>query len=138
MAVRTVTIELPDDLYDRLHRRAVEAHRSLAAEVVQVLEAAVPSEDDHVPSEWVDELARMNVLDNTALRRAARAGLAARDVRRLESLHFKLQAEGLTEAEEQEEQSLVRAYQRAMLLRGQALALLKQRGQDISPLLTRR
>ncbi len=138
MAGQTVIIELPDDLYDRLERRAAATRQTIAAEVVQLLAAAVPAEDDRLPSELEAELARMDALDDVALQRAARSGLATRESRRLESLHFKLQAEGLTEAEQQEERSLVHAYQRALLIRAQALVLLKQRGRDISSLLARR
>ena len=138
MAGRIVTIEMPDDLYDRLSRRAAEAQRSLAAEVVQLLATAVPAEDDGLPSDLKEELARLETLDDAALRRAARTRLTARESRRLESLHFKLQDRGLTPSEREEEQALLRSYRRAMLLRAQALAVLKQRGRDISPLLVRR
>lgn len=138
MAGRSVTVELPDDLYARLERRAAEGRRSLGDEVVDLLARAVPREDDRLPPELEQELARMETLDDAALWRAARPRFSARQSRRLESLHFKLQDEGLTEAERQEEQSLVRAYERAMLIRAEAVALLKQRGQDIAPLLTRR
>jgi plasmid stability protein len=135
MAGRSVTVELPDDLYGRLQRRAVESQRSIEVEVVQLLTEAVP-DDDRLPPELEQELARMESMDDAALWRAARPRFSARQSRRLESLHFKLQDEGLTEAERQEEQSLVRAFEHAMLIRAQALALLKGRGQDIAPLLT--
>ena len=138
MAGRTLTIEVPDDLYERLSRRAAEAQRSLAAEVVQVLAKAVPAEDDGLPPDLREELARLELLDDAALRRAARTRLTTRESRRLESLHVKLQDAGLTAAEREEEQVLLRSFQRTMLLRAQALALLKQRGRDISPLLNRR
>lgn len=137
MAGRSLTIELPNDLYERLSRQAVEAKRSIAAEVVRVLATAVPAVDDGIPRDVEEELAHMATLDDAALRRAARSRLAVRESRRLESLHFKLQSEGLTDAERAEEQSLVRAYRRALLIRAQALALLKQRGRDIVPLLAR-
>jgi len=137
MARRSVTFELPEDLYKRLERQAAEAQRSLGDEMVQLLATAVPAEDDRLPPELEQELARMEALDDAALWRAARPRFSARQSRRLESLHFKLQDEGLTEAERREEQSLVRAYEQAVLIRAQALALLKERGQDITPLLAR-
>ncbi|MGE0543123.1 MAG: hypothetical protein AB7R89_23425 [Dehalococcoidia bacterium] len=136
MAGRSVTVKLPDDLYERLQRRAVEAQRSIEVELVQLLTEVVPEDDDRLPPALEQELARMEAMDDAALWRAARPRFSARQSRRLESLHFKLQDEGLTEAERQEEQSLVRAYEHAMLIRAQALALLKGRGQDIAPLLT--
>jgi hypothetical protein len=113
----------------------VEAQRSIAAEVVEVLATAVPAMDDGIPQDLDDEFAHLATLDDAALRRAARSRLAVRESRRLESLHFELQSEGLTDAERAEEQRLIRAYRRALLIRAQALALLKQRGRDIAPLL---
>jgi hypothetical protein len=137
MAGRTVTIEVPDELYDRLSRRAAAAQRSVAAEVVELVAAAM-SDDDDLPPELKSELARMETLDDEALWRAAQPSFTVRQSRRLESLHFKLQDEGLTEAERAEEQALLRAADRSMLIRAQALALLKQRGRDIAPLIARR
>lgn len=137
MAGRSVTVQLPDDLYERLRRRAVESQRSLGDEVVQLLTEAVPDDVDRLPPELEQELARMETMDDAALWRAARPRFSARQSRRLESLHFKLQDEGLTETERQEEQTLVRAYEHAVLIRAHALVLLKGRGQDIAPLLTR-
>jgi hypothetical protein len=43
---------------------------------------------------------------------------------------------GLTEQQEREAAALIRQYERAMLIRAQAAALLKQRGHDVAGLLT--
>ena len=132
-----MTIEVPEDLYDRLSRRAAAAPRSVAAEAMDLLAGAM-SDDDEVPSELRDGLARVETLDDEALWRAARPSFTARQSRRLQALHFKMQDEGLTTAERAEELALLRAADRLMLIRAQALTLLKQRGRDISPLLTLR
>ena len=54
--------------------------------------------------------------------------------RRLEKLHRKRQREGLTRDEGIALSELVRKYERAMLIRAQAAALLKRRGYDVSKL----
>jgi hypothetical protein len=136
MAGRTVTIEVPAELYDRLSRRAAAARRSIADEIIVLVTGAV-SDDYRVSPELRGELARMETVDDEALWRAAQPSFTRRQSRRLEALHFKLQDEGLTASEQAEEQSLLRAADRAMLIRAHALALLTQRGRDISPLLTR-
>jgi hypothetical protein len=53
----------------------------------------------------------------------------------LEALHLKRQREGLTESETETLARLVRQYERAMLVRAQAAALLKQRGYDVAELI---
>jgi hypothetical protein len=53
---------------------------------------------------------------------------------RLEELHLKRQREGLTEQQENEAAALIRQYERVMLIRAQAAALLKQRGHDVTGL----
>ncbi|MGH2593985.1 MAG: hypothetical protein ACRDGG_10775, partial [Anaerolineae bacterium] len=74
------------------------------------------------------------LLDDEALWRAARSLLPAQTAAQLEDLHLKRQREGLSEPETQTLAGLVRQYERAMLIRAQATALLKQRGHDISEL----
>lgn len=136
MPGRAITIELPDDLYERLDRRAREAQRSLTAEVVYVLATSAPP-DDRLTDELESELAAVALLNDDDLRRATRADFSARQSRRLQNLHFKMKDEGLTGEEQREEQQLMRAYERAMLIRAQALAELKRRGHDLAPFLVR-
>jgi hypothetical protein len=50
----------------------------------------------------------------------------------MEDLHLKRQREGLTDAEAKTLDGLVRQYERTMLVRAQAAALLKARGHDVS------
>lgn len=136
MTRRSMTIEVPDYLYDRLKRRADEAQLSVEAEVVQTLALAVPP-DDRLEPELEDALAGLALLDNDALWHVARRRFPQRSARRLQSLHFKLQREGLSEDERHLEARLVDEYERAMLMRAQAAVLLKQRGHDITELASR-
>jgi hypothetical protein len=53
----------------------------------------------------------------------------------MERLHLKHQRERLTEGETQTLAGLIRQYERAMLIRAQATALLKERGHNVSELL---
>jgi uncharacterized protein YnzC (UPF0291/DUF896 family) len=75
------------------------------------------------------------LLDDSSLWQAARTRLFAAASARLETLHHKRQREGLTAQEEQKRATLVRHYERAMLVRAQATALLKARGHDVTSLL---
>ena len=73
--------------------------------------------------------------NDEALWLVARSRLAEEAAAHLEELHLKRQREGLTEAEALTLAGLVRQYERAMLVRAQAAALLRQRGHDVSELL---
>jgi len=135
MTVQTVTLNLPGALYNRLKHRAEQAHRSIEAELLEVVATAVPLADE-LPAELAEAIAPLALLDDEALRRAARSHLPAEVAAQLERLHLKRQREGLTESESQTLAGLVRQYERAMLVRAQAAALLKQRGRDVSDLVT--
>lgn len=133
MTGRTVTIEVPEYLYDRLKRRADEARLSVEAEVVQALASTV-TPDDRLEPELEDILTGLGLLDDQALWHLARRRFPQRSARRLQSLHLKLQREGLSETERRIEAELVDQYERTMLIRAQVAVLLKQRGHDIADL----
>lgn len=127
MTAQTVTIDLPEALYERLKSRAEQRHRSLADEVIETLTAAVPVADE-LPADLEQAISPLALLDDTALWRAARSRFPTDSAERLEALHHKRQNEGLTTDEEQETATLMRQYERTILVRAQAAVLLKQRG----------
>jgi hypothetical protein len=134
MAVRPITVNLPDSLYEQLRRRAERAQRTVEAELLEVVATAVPA-SGALLSELADAIAPLALLDDEALWRAARSRLPAEAAERMEALHHRQQREGLTPAEAEDLAALVGQYERAMLVRAQAAALLKQRGHDVSGLL---
>ena len=76
----------------------------------------------------------LELLDDDALWRAARTRLDFEQSTQKEALHIKRQSEGLSAVEEQTLSVLVFRYERSMLVRAQAAALLKARGHDVSSL----
>jgi len=135
MAIQPVTLNLPSALYNRLKRRAEQTHRTVEAELLEVVAIAVPVTDE-IPADLEDAISPLSLLDDEALWQAARSHLPKEATEQLESLHLKRQREGLTETESQTLAGLVRQYERAMLVRSQAAVLLKQRGHDVSNLAT--
>src|SRR5262245_57658278 len=135
MTSQTLTLQVPEVLYSRLKQRAEQAQRTVEAETLELLAATVPAAEE-LPADLQQALAPLALLDDEALQHAARSRLGAEAAAELEALHLKQQREGLTEAEAQRRGDLVRQYERAMLVRAQALALLRQRGHDVSCLLT--
>jgi plasmid stability protein len=134
MTTHAVTLNVPGPLYDRVKQRAQRANRPVEAEFLDVLTAAVPASDE-LPPDLAEAIAPLCFLDDESLWRAARTSLTGEAAERLQELHDKKQREGLTKSEAQTVTGLVREYERAMLVRAQAAALLKQRGHDVSELL---
>ena len=134
MIMQTLTLQVPEVLFTRLKQRAEQANRTVEAELLDVLATAVPVADD-LPSDLAEALSPLTLLDDAALWRAARSHLPTKVAAELEALHLKRQREGLTDIETQTLARLVRQYERAMLVRAQAAALLKQRGYDVADLI---
>jgi plasmid stability protein len=134
MAEQTLTLTLPEVLYHHLRDRAAGSNRTVEDEIMEILTTAVPVAGE-LPAELEKAISPLSVLDDEALWRAARTRLGSEDAARLEELHEKREREGLSAAESDTLAGLVRQYERALLVRAQAAALLKQRGHDVSVLL---
>ena len=133
-AVYTVTLKLPIHLYNRFRQHADKTHRAVEIELLEAVAASAPNDDD-LPTDLAQQLADLTTLDDAALWQAARTRLSPDEAAHLEELHFKQQREGLTSAEAERADGLIRQYKPAMLVRAQAAVLLRQRGHDISGLL---
>ncbi len=133
MTVQTVTLDLPSLLYDRVKRRAEKSHRSVETELLEAVATAVPATDE-LPDDLTEAVASLALLDDATLRRAAESHFSQEQAAELQVLHFKRQDVGLTESETQRATELTRQYERTMLIRAQAMALLVQRGHDVSDL----
>ena len=136
MTVHAVTLHVPSLLYEQLKRRAEQAQRTVEAELLDIVVTSVPMSDD-LPADLAEAITPLELLDDEGLWRAARCSLPAAAATQMEDLHLKRQREGLTDSEVKTLDGLVRQYERTMLVRAQAAALLKERGHDVSQLLTR-
>ncbi|NOX63149.1 MAG: hypothetical protein GXP42_14585 [Chloroflexi bacterium] len=134
MSVQTMTIQLPSELYEYLERRAKNSRRSVNEEVVEAI-AIAAQERAQLSPEMESVLDQLNYMDDATLWRMARSRLSEEEARRLEELNWKQQREGLTMEEEEERDMLLWQYDRRLLVRAKAMALLKERGHDISELL---
>jgi plasmid stability protein len=134
MSVHPITLSLPKSIYNRLRKRAEKSRRSVEMELLDVVAAAIPASEE-LPDLLAAAVADLELLDDDALWRAARTRLDSEQSAQMEALHIKRQGEGLSAAEEQTLSGLVFRYERSMLVRAQAAALLKARGHDVSSLL---
>lgn len=137
-AITSITLNIPVGLYKRLEQQALKKHHTVEDEVLQAVVRELPlpaPQSETVPLELTEKLAAMELLDEVALRRAAQ-GMSPRRAAQLRALNDKRQREGFLTSKEIEQQfQLLREYEQKMLIRSKALALLTERGQDISELL---
>ncbi len=133
---QTVSVELPEPIFRRLRHIAEVTHRSVEDVLATTVDAALP-QTPGVPPEVADDLAAMAVFSDAALWTAAETTLSPEQQRRLNQLTQEGETRLLTDAEAAELTQLIDAYDRAVLRRAKALALLAQRGFDISPRLDR-
>jgi len=107
----------------------------LEAELLEAV-ATIAAEEEDSSRAVAEAVAALELLSDEELWRAARNPLAEDDRSRLEALNLKQQKENLTPAEQETLGRLLLQYDRAVLLRAEAARLLKQRGHDVSGLLT--
>lgn len=135
MNTHPVMVNLPKRLYTRLEKRAQQTSRNVESELLSVVAQAMAGEDE-LPEEISNLLEELSLLDDKVLWRIAHGTMKADQAARMEQLHLKRRQKGLSESEAETLDRLVRQYERHMLTRAQSAALLKQRGHDVSKLLT--
>jgi hypothetical protein len=135
MATQNLSLSIPEALYDQIKERAALGKRTIEAETLDLLAQAVPIAVT-MPDDLVAVIAPLALLDDDTLLRAARSHLATDAAAALESLHLKQQREELTATEMETRNALVRQYERAMVIRAQAAALLHERGIDVGDIPT--
>lgn len=132
MSEKTITVTLPELEFHRLQRAAELTYRSIDDIVSSVLNVASSVPPD-LPPEVGDELAAMRLFSDDALWAATQPSLSLAEQERLRQLNRIGGERALTQAEATEQAALLEAYQRSVLRRAEALALLRERGHPVSP-----
>lgn len=127
MAQDSMVVHLPVPLFRRLERAAALTHRSVDEVLATTVAAAFVAPDD-LPEALAGELASMHLLSDDALRAAALPSLSAAGQARLGQLNALSGERDLTVAEQAEQRVALDEYRISALRRGQALAILAQRG----------
>ncbi|HKZ84203.1 MAG TPA: type II toxin-antitoxin system Phd/YefM family antitoxin [Anaerolineae bacterium] len=120
-------IRVPEPLYRRLERTAALTHRSVAHVLASTIAIALPPISD-LPEALADELAGMSWLSDEALRAATQPTFTPEQQKRLSELNNLEDECPLTEIEQAERAALLAEYERSVLRRAQAFAVLAQRG----------
>lgn len=135
MALHSVTVQLPDEVYHQIKTAAERSKRPLQALLTEAITASVPMLNDPASIQQLrSSLVPMVYLNDAALWQAARATLTPSTQLRLESLHHKQQTEPLAAAEVTEMESLEALYRDTIMVRAQAAFLLKQRQYNVADL----
>ena len=130
MSQPVLTVELPEDVYERLRRAAKGMNQPMEKALVNILRAATPSLEK-VPIEYRAELEEMEDLGDEALWKISRSHLALAKQRRMESLLAKNERGKLTERERQAMDALRADADHLMLRRSYASLLFKFRGRRL-------
>ena len=131
MTTQTVTLHLPDNIYERVQRTAEMLQRPVEEFLLDTVTTALPLLDD-LPPELMEDMAALALLNDQALWRAAQSTMSKAAQKRLDWLLDQQGRRELTSAEQTELEQLMNEYGQVIVKRAQAAVLLKQRGYDIS------
>jgi hypothetical protein len=135
MPGKSITLDLPDDLYEQVHQVAAQSQRPVervVLESLRLLFVPPPSSAD-----LATNLAALSGYSDPQLWAVVYQRLAWPQSQRLHELSANKKLERLTEDEQHALEDLLGSNDRAMLLRSEALRLLKNRGYDIEAYLKR-
>lgn len=126
-ATRTVSIQLPQRLYQRVERTAHQTGCGVKELIVSTLATRLPPLPDRLPPDLAADLAHWALLDDAALLAIANAFLPAKQQRRYSTLLRKAAAGRLRAGEQAEWTALQQEYLRFSQNKAKAQFLLAQR-----------
>lgn len=131
MSIETVTLQIPEILYQRLVNTSRATQRPLEEVILHALQIGSPPEWDNVPPEFQADLAALDKLDDNTLWQIARSHKTIAEMERYNNLLEGNSSNTLTEAERLELMALRQDADRFMLLKAQASVLLRWRGHRV-------
>lgn len=134
MNAQPVTVHLPPYVYLRLQKQAHARQHTVDEELTEMLVNAW-HDDPTLEDNLEYALAQLDLLTDDDLLYAAKSSLSSEQTEQMQTLLDKQQREGLSESEWKVAQDFSNLFNRIMLIRAKALALLQERGHDIASLL---
>lgn len=126
--MQSVTINLPDHMYQRLATAAQTTQKPLDTMVLQSIQAGLPPDLSHVPARFQIDLHQMNQMSDTLLHQFLIVDLTSEQSTRYEALLDKNQTETLAPAEQKRLDILREEADLFMFRRAYAASLLNWRG----------
>ncbi len=128
----SVTLPVPDDIYDRASRIARGTARTVEAVLLQQLRDTFTDPLPELPPHEQRELNALTLLSDEALWTIAREQMAGTKQARLQTLMEENNQRGLDPLHQTELEALVEQGQRLSLRKAKAAALLTERGYTIT------
>lgn len=132
MGQKSVTLQIPAELYTAIQQAAEAAARPMETVLLESLEALFQPILDYQDENLSDQYAWLGNASDAQLWAVVYRHLPWAASLRLHELNARAKANALSDAEADELQTLLEQVDRAMLLRSEALLLLKQRGYNLS------
>jgi plasmid stability protein len=120
-------VTIPDDLYQRLQRRAEARQRTVEAELAKTLATGLLIEEDQIPPDFAAIFTDFEATDDDALLQAAASPNSAQMEAALHEMRARQERADLSPAEKRALDNLLYQYNLASLMRFKAAALLRQR-----------
>jgi hypothetical protein len=131
MSGRTITVTLPEVLYERVKITAEASARSVEDVCAQSIALSLPELEGDLPSEVRSAIAALPLLSDTELENLAHRYLDEEQQEQLETLAEVQKQRSLTTAEESTLAQLMGEAQRLMLCKAEAYRLLARRGHKV-------
>jgi hypothetical protein len=131
MAGRTITVILPEALYERVKETAEASSQSLEAVLAQSIALSLPALEHELSPEVRSELAALPLLSDAELWVIANSTLDKAQQAHLEALANLQKQRSLTTAEQETLAQLMEAAQRIMLRKAETYRLLARRGYTV-------
>jgi len=134
MPSETITLQIPEILYQRLVNTAHATQRPLEEVILHALQVGSPPAWDDVPEEFQADLAALDKLDDSTLWQIIRSRKTAAEMERYNILLERNSSGTLAEAERMELMALRQEADLFMLRKAQAAVLLRWRGHNVPTL----
>jgi hypothetical protein len=134
MQTETITLKVPEVIYQRLANTARGMQRPLEEIVIHALKVGIPPGYEDVPEEFQADIAGLDRLDDDSLWRIARSRKTETEMEEYNSLLEANSSSKLTDREELELRKMRREADLFMLKKAQAAALLNWRGYQVRPM----
>jgi hypothetical protein len=128
MSDRTITVTLPEGLYERVQTTALASARSVEEVCAQSIALSLPELEEELPAPLRAEVARLALLSDRELAAVAHERMADDRQEQLETLATLHKQQGLTASEEALLPLLLEEAQRLMVRKAEAYRLLARRG----------
>ena len=130
MSSRTVTIELPEPIYDKAAQQAQDEKRPIEDVLIEWLSRA-SAPKTALPSPFEDAIKALDDLAPVELIEIARRRLTPQDEKRLEILSARYDEGNLSEEEHREVLRLASKQDEIAVLRARSLQILRERNVDL-------